>query len=137
MKRSARSLLRYFGRAAGGTTAVDEARETVVHHAGDASGSAASRYDKLDVQEVLERLDDLGPSELAGLWVARRRVNTGRLRFTFDRDDNWPHSRSERFGVCPHRFRAGRVGCRASRVLDAIERARSDRSRYWRAAGSA
>lgn len=78
MKRRARRLLRYVGRATGGTAPVDEARETVVHHEGDASSSAARRYDKLDVQEVLEHLDDLGPSELASL-AHHERANRNRV----------------------------------------------------------
>jgi hypothetical protein len=78
MKQPARRLLRYVGRATAGTAPVDEAPETVVDHDGDASRSAASRYDKLDVQEVLEHLDDLGASELASL-AHHERANRNRV----------------------------------------------------------
>ena len=78
MRRSARRLLRYVGRATGGTAPVDETHEAVVDLDGGASSSAASRYDKLDVQEVLEHLDDLGPSELASL-AHHERANRNRV----------------------------------------------------------
>lgn len=78
MKRPARRLLRYFGGGTADTAPAAEARETAGHHDRGAWDSAASRYERLDVEEVLEHLDDLGPSELASL-AHHERANRNRV----------------------------------------------------------